>query len=131
MSGLAAVLAGKTPPGAYRWEAAFDVADVRHTVEHAGWVFAQLDGATVQTRRELHDAIAAALDFPDHYGRNLDALHDCLRDVARHTILLWESWGPFAVAEPRTFAAATGLLGDRLTVLLRGGGPEVDLPFLD
>ena len=30
----------------------------------------------------MHDAVAAALDFPDYYGRNLDALADCLGDVA-------------------------------------------------
>ncbi|GEL94042.1 barstar family protein [Cellulomonas composti] len=30
----------------------------------------------------LHDAVAAALDFPNYYGRNLDAMADCLGDVA-------------------------------------------------
>ena len=33
MSGLAAVLAGHEPAGVYRWHAAFDVPEVRHTVE--------------------------------------------------------------------------------------------------
>jgi hypothetical protein len=27
------------------------------------------------------DRIAAAFHFPDYYGRNLDALNDCMRDV--------------------------------------------------
>lgn len=28
--------------------------------------------------------MAAALDFPDCYGRNLDALNDCMRNVVDH-----------------------------------------------
>jgi hypothetical protein len=30
----------------------------------------------------MHSDLAALLEFPDYYGRNLDALNDCLRDVA-------------------------------------------------
>lgn len=33
-------------------------------------------------RQELHDDFAAGLNFPDYYGRNLDALNECLLDVA-------------------------------------------------
>ena len=32
-------------------------------------------------KKELHARIAAALDFPDWYGHNLDALMDCLTDL--------------------------------------------------
>ncbi len=32
--------------------------------------------------KDLHQAFAEALDFPNYYGKNLDALNDCLRDVA-------------------------------------------------
>jgi Barstar (barnase inhibitor) len=31
---------------------------------------------------EMFDDVAARLDFPDYFGRNLDALNDCMRDVA-------------------------------------------------
>ena len=31
-------------------------------------------------RSDLHKAFAEALSFPDHYGNNLDALHDCLME---------------------------------------------------
>ena len=134
MSGLARVLAGRTPPGVYRWHAAYDVDDVRHTVERAGWRFAQLDGWTGRGAADFHEAIAVALGFPDHYGRNLDALHDCLRDLAGPTVLLWDGWSPLARAEPRTFATVLAILAehaDRLSVLLRGDGPDQDLPSLD
>ncbi|MFX4285200.1 barstar family protein [Janibacter sp. G349] len=36
-------------------------------------------------REETYDRFAEALVLPEHFGRNLDALMDCLRDVAdRH-----------------------------------------------
>ena len=41
-----------------------------------------LDGETILDKDMLHDTLAAALDFPDWYGRNLDALYDCLTDLA-------------------------------------------------
>lgn len=39
-----------------------------------------LDGSTIRDISEVHDRFAQALHFPDYYGRNLDALHDCLTD---------------------------------------------------
>lgn len=131
MSGLAGLLAGRTPPGAYHWRAAYDVADVRHTVESAGGRFAHVDGVAVGSVAEMHDALAAALGFPDYYGRNLDALADCLSDVPAGTVLLWDAWSPLARAEPRVFAVALELLGERLSVLLRGDGPGTGLPVLE
>ena len=37
-----------------------------------------LDGRALDSREALHQALAALLALPDYYGRNLDALHDCL-----------------------------------------------------
>ena len=41
----------------------------------------QLSAASWDTPEKAHDALAQALSFPDYYGRNLDALHDCLTEV--------------------------------------------------
>ncbi len=40
-----------------------------------------LSCATLKTKDALHAALAEALDFPDWYGANLDALYDCLQDL--------------------------------------------------
>lgn len=41
-----------------------------------------LDFAEIRDEAALHDAVARGLGLPAHYGRNLDALWDCLtRDV--------------------------------------------------
>lgn len=139
MSGLAALLARRVPPGVYRWEAAYDVEQVRHTVTHAGWRLAHLDAVTVASKQELLAALGGALDFPGHYGVNLDALADCLTDVPPDTVLLWDGWGPFAREDARAFQAVSRILAARATAeghgafaaLLRGPGPDTDLPLLD
>lgn len=40
-----------------------------------------IDGASVAGKEQLHARFAAAFDFPDYYGANLDALFDCLGDL--------------------------------------------------
>lgn len=40
-----------------------------------------IDGSRIQTREEVHDLLARELKFLRWYGRNLDALHDCLTDL--------------------------------------------------
>ncbi|MBQ2654242.1 MAG: barstar family protein [Methanobrevibacter sp.] len=40
----------------------------------------QLDGISIKERG--HDYIAEALNFPDYYGKNLDALYDCLCEIS-------------------------------------------------
>lgn len=144
MSGLASLLSGATAPGLYRWHAAFDVDDVRHTVEHADWRFASLDGWGSESKAEFLDRISRSLQFPDWFGHNFDALADCLADVTAGdrvgTVLLWDGWGSYARAEPQAFSVSLSVLGGRVhadrggpfAVLLRGEGPDVHgLPSLD
>ncbi|MCW2735944.1 barstar family protein [Nocardioides sp.] len=144
MSGLAAILAGHEAPGIHLWHGAFDVADVRHTVEHAGWGFAHVDGWTVAgTKAGFLAAVGEALHFPDYYGQNFDALADCLRDIGRGVegvVLLWDGWGTLARADEKAFSIALSVLRARVnddrrvpfSVLLRGEGPELPgIPSLD
>lgn len=137
MSGLAAVLAGRVPPGIYRWHGAFEVLDVRHTVESAGHRFAHVDGWTATTKAEFLACVGEALGFPETYGQNLDALEDCLRDVGADVpglVLLWDGWSILAREDQRTFSVLLDIFASRaaaagkspLTVLLRGSGTEVE-----
>lgn len=143
MSGLAAVVAGKKRAGLYVWHGRFDVPTVQHTVEHAGWRFAHLDGWVEESKAEFLEGIGRALDLPADYAATFDSLADCLHDVepgdAAGTILLWDGWGPLARADHRAFSVALSVLGSRVNadrgapfvVLLRGDGPDTGLPSLD
>ncbi|RAP47536.1 MAG: ribonuclease inhibitor [Methanosphaera sp. rholeuAM6] len=36
-------------------------------------------------KKESHEYLIRKLDLPDYYGRNLDALYDCLTDIGVET----------------------------------------------
>jgi hypothetical protein len=42
----------------------------------------EIDASACTDAGSLLDSIADSFDFPDYFGRNLNALNDCLRDVA-------------------------------------------------
>jgi hypothetical protein len=140
MTGLAKIMAGRLEPGVFQWHTAFAPRDVQHSVEHAGWRFAYVDGLTHQDKATFLDAVAQALSFPAHFGQNFDALTDCLRDVdGQGTVLLWDCWAPLARTDRRAFDIAVDCFAGRardegpapFVALLRGEGPAVDLPVLD
>ena len=45
----------------------------------------RLDGAQLQNRKEAMELLGQALALPKWWGRNLDALYDCLTDLAEET----------------------------------------------
>jgi hypothetical protein len=149
MSGLAALLAHRKDPGIYRWHGAFKDEDVRHTVEHAGWHYAHIDGWHGETKADFLRAVGEALGFSDDYGPDVethgfDALADRLGDLvagdSEGWLLLWDGWGPLARHDERAFSVSLSVLGGRVNadrggpfaVVLRGDGPEVaGVPSLD
>lgn len=42
----------------------------------------------LQNRKQAHEYLAQMLDFPEYYGKNLDALFDCLTELNDCTIVL-------------------------------------------
>ena len=62
-----------------------------------------LDGEKIKDREMLHDILAADLNLPAWYGRNLDALYDCLTDqqeetkiIVKNQVLLKHTMGTYA-----------------------------------
>ena len=41
-----------------------------------------LDGAMMDTKERAHQHLQRQLGFPAYYGKNLDAMYDCLTDMA-------------------------------------------------
>lgn len=62
------------------------------------------------------DAIGAALNFPAWYGRNLDALYDCLLDLSWQPdgehVLVWAGHRQLEAADPEGYRAVLAVLDD-------------------
>ncbi|MFE6965650.1 barstar family protein [Agromyces sp. NPDC057679] len=59
--------------------------NLESTVEwlsNRGYHVVRFDASRWYERESMHRAFASALDFPAYYGANMDALADCLGDVA-------------------------------------------------
>jgi Barstar (barnase inhibitor) len=142
MSGLAALLAGHTTPDVYLWHNAARVDDVAHAVEKADWRFVYLDGWTIEDRDSFLKAVGAALELPNFDGESFEVLSERLHGVTaqghRGMVVLWDGWSPLARADEEGFRAALNVLigrthdvdCDQCAVLLRGDGPEIDVPEL-
>jgi ribonuclease inhibitor len=46
-----------------------------------------IDGAKMRSIRHIHEELADSLYFPCWYGKNFDALHDCLTDIDEETLI--------------------------------------------
>ena len=46
----------------------------------------ELDGKLI--KKDGHDYLKKSLNFPDYYGKNLDALYDCLTDIGVDTVIV-------------------------------------------
>ncbi|MDO5860137.1 barstar family protein [Methanobrevibacter sp.] len=46
----------------------------------------EIDGNLI--KKDGHDYLKEALDFPDYYGKNLDALYDCLCEIGIETEII-------------------------------------------
>ena len=45
--------------------------------------YIEIDGKLIKS--EGHDYLKETLNFPDYYGKNLDALYDCLTEIGVET----------------------------------------------
>ncbi|KUH36393.1 hypothetical protein ATE80_23750 [Streptomyces kanasensis] len=84
----------------------------------------RLETGQGNTERDTHRAMAVALDFPDCYGHNLDALNDCLGDVACYggyddapegagPVLVFTDYDRFATTCPRAAQVVLDIIADQ------------------
>lgn len=110
-----------------------------------GYRLVRFDAGAWTTRADFHRDVKAALDFPDHYGDNLDAFNDCLRDVAAYTygadrdatgtVLVFTRYDAFTRREPRAAQAVLDIIagtarfamlyGHRMLCLVQSDDPDL------
>lgn len=108
----------------------------------------EVDAAAWHSQADLHQDIALALDFPDYYGSNLDALNDFLGDVAVQAygwtaanaglVLVIDGFEAFEGKDASTAhhlldifarqATHAALFGHRMMCLVRTGDPRLEIP---
>jgi len=111
---LAALPAGVVPvPGRV------DVVALKAECDARGRPTVVLDTGQVHGKDGFMDAVSQALALPGWFGRNWDALAECLGDVPPSTVLVWDGWRDMALAAPRDTEVAIEVFAESgLTVLM-------------
>jgi RNAse (barnase) inhibitor barstar len=60
---------------------AYRVEDLMRAAANAGQHFLYANLSHAQSKQDVLDQIAEAFTFPLHFGKNLDALYDCMTDL--------------------------------------------------
>mgnify|MGYP002135607240 CR=1 FL=1 len=60
---------------------AFRVSDLQEAAQGLGHHFLYANLANAQTKQDVLEGIASSFLFPSHFGKNLDALYDCMTDL--------------------------------------------------
>lgn len=90
------------------------LAPVLAAVRAAGLATVSLDLTGVRDKTAFMDRCAHALALPDWFGRNWDALADCLTDQGRAPgrLLVVTGWQEFAEATPQEWIVAQEVFTD-------------------
>jgi acetolactate synthase regulatory subunit len=111
-----------------------------------GYQVVEVDASRWITEQDMHRDLAVALQFPDYYGHNLDALHDCMRDVVMYEYgwsaeatglaLVFTGYHGFAQRCPHAAQAvldivadsgrSAALFGRRLLCLVQSDDPDIE-----
>jgi len=70
-----------------------------------------LNKETIKQASDIYDAFASELEFPEYFGRNIDALYDCLSEVSDEIIIVIDDEEYLSQVFPR-FSALVNMLFD-------------------
>ncbi|RSS81807.1 barstar family protein [Streptomyces sp. WAC06614] len=113
------------------------IAPALAAADAAGWTTVRLDLDGVRTKAELMDRCARALRLPDWFGRNWDALADCLVDLswlepAPGRLLAVTSWRGYARARPADWETFEDVLEEAVEFWrAQEAGPELQVLLAD
>jgi RNAse (barnase) inhibitor barstar len=89
-------------------------AAIEHGAKVAGLAVFKIDIASVRNKDDLLETIASALEFPPTFGKNWDALNDCLTDLSwldrKGWVLIIENCANFAQPHKADFDTLVKIL---------------------
>jgi RNAse (barnase) inhibitor barstar len=114
MNNLITALQEHLEPGLYQ-STAIDRDALATFCEEKDFQFFEIHGATITTKLNFFKACATAMQFPDYFGHNWDALEDCMTDLdwlpASGYVLLYHQPETFAkVADPSDWSTLLSIL---------------------
>jgi Barstar (barnase inhibitor) len=119
VNGLRELLTGAVPAGICRWQVPGSTrrSDVEDAADTAGWRLYWLAGQDVTSKDEFLELCADTFTFPDWFGHNWDALHDCLTDLtweepAAGHLVVYAGWQALAQEDPESFATALEIFAE-------------------
>ena len=97
-----------------------------------------------ETKEKMHEELASNLEFPDYYGKNLDALNDCLGDIALPDgggrVLVFNRYDVFTARFPDMAWPLLDIIdgnawfhllfGRRLFALVQSDNPGIEFPLI-
>ena len=114
MDALATVFADTGRAGVY--QVALDAGEYARAAQAAGLKCFRIDLGRVRAKSDFLDRLSEAMHFPDWFGRNWDALADCLEDLswvegAGYVVVMEQSRG-FCESRGHEFAEAMELMAE-------------------
>lgn len=109
-----------------------------------GYLLDSFDCSRWETERVMHEELAGRLAFPDYYGKNLDALNDCLGEVgvpdSGGRVLVFRRYDAFTANAQKVAwhvldiidrnAWLHLLFGRRLFALVQSDNPRIEFPLI-
>jgi RNAse (barnase) inhibitor barstar len=87
-----------------------DLDKIEQTAAGAGLMVIRIDLKGLASKAGILGRVARALDFPDWFGKNWDALNDCLTDLSwldgRGWVIIFENSKHLAARKPQVFHSA-------------------------
>jgi RNAse (barnase) inhibitor barstar len=104
---------------------------VQQAAKGAGYAFFHVDGKSIARKEQLMNALATALRLPKHFGRNWDALEECLADMdwpeADGVVLYYDHIDGLLEAHPDQFETLVEICRDAVASWKEDGTPFVVL----
>lgn len=89
---------------------------VQALARKAGYAFFHVEGKSIERKEQLLNAMATALSLPSHFGRNWDALEECLGDMegveGKGYLLYYDHVDGLLSAHPDQFATLVEIVRD-------------------